>query len=161
MIIDRPTERLKIHRMDVLDHKLTKVPTEEVGVIYNYSVIQRDETSVWIRGWSSGRECGAGDVEDANWQTTPLGKIYAPQGFLVGNRAMVECEDLLMRLGPAECVSVRSFLEGLDHSEHIGAIIDKIQGFSFIGEILPPAITRDGHVFSRTYGFPEGLPRYC
>lgn len=162
MIINRPTERLTIHRMEVIDHKLTKVTTtDEIAAIYKYKVVQRDETSVWIRGWSSGRECGAGDLDGADWQTVPLGRIYAPQGFIVGNRAIVECDDPLMRLRPEDCISVKSYLEGLERSCNIGSLIEKIQGFSFIGEILPPAATRDGHIFYKTYSFPEGLSKAC
>ncbi|MEK6875245.1 MAG: hypothetical protein AABX30_01025 [Nanoarchaeota archaeon] len=162
MIINRPTERLTIHRMEILDHKLTKIPTEDgLGAIYKYKIIQRDETSVWIRGWSTGRECGAGDIDGADWQQTPIGRIYAPQGFYVGKRAIVECDDPMMRLKPKECDSVSSFLEGLEHSESIGTLLEKIQGFSFIGEILPPAVTRDGRVFSETYFFPEELSKAC
>ncbi len=162
MNIDRPTERLRVHRMEVLDHKLTKVPkANRFGDVYNFKVVQRDEYSVWIRGWSIGEEHGAGDIEGADWQTIPLGRIYAPQGFIVGKRAIVECNDPMMRLREEECVSVKSFLESLGHSEYIGELLEKIQGFSFISEILPPAAKRDGHVFYETYSFPAGLSKTC
>lgn len=95
--------------------------------------------------------------DGADWQITPLGMIYAPQDFLVGNRAFVKCEDTLMRLRPDECASVESFLKGLEKSYNVGALIDKIQGFSFVGEILPPSRTREGSIFSKAYALPENL----
>lgn len=55
VVIERPTEKLTLHRMEVLEKALTKIPItdEEMGIIYRYSVVQRDRTSVWIRGLST------------------------------------------------------------------------------------------------------------
>lgn len=163
MQIDRPTERLYLHRMEVIDHVLTKLPgdLDQAGIGYRFSVIQRDERSAWIRGWSTGPSGGAGcgDIEDSNWQTRPIGRIYAPEGFIVGKRAIVDCPDSHLRLSPAELTSVKTFIEGVGSSEDTGELIEKIQGFSFIGELMRTAMHPDGRIFHETYQFPAGLSR--
>ena len=152
-VVQRPMERLKIHRMEVLEHKLTKVPiNKEAGIIYSYSVVQRDEKNAWIRGWNTGPSYGD---DGSDWQLTPIGMAYAPQGFFVGNLAFIKSNDRLMGIGPEECTSVQSFLEDIEKAYGVGKIIDKFQGFTIVGEILPYSrMIKGEYVFNNFYKSP-------
>ena len=157
VIVQRPMEKLKIHRMEVLEHKLTKIPiNKEEGIIYSYSVVQRDEKNAWIRGWKTGPSYGD---DGSDWQLTPIGMAYAPQGFFAGNLAFIKSSDPLMRIGPGECTSVQSFLEAIEKAYSVGEIIDKFQGFTLVGEILPNSRRVKGeYVFNKCYKTPpEGI----
>ncbi|MBD3252948.1 hypothetical protein GF386_04405 [Candidatus Pacearchaeota archaeon] len=53
--ITRTREKLMLHKMGVVGHELVKLPCEDergLGIVYNFSVIPRDESHAWILGWS-------------------------------------------------------------------------------------------------------------
>ena len=111
---------------------LEKVPEnpkqDNFGVEYRLSARLIDKNHAKTYGWNTGYPCVSCD-------DGPKGTIYAPKGFNKGELVFVNVEDELLSVSKMNNSSLEQFLANLEKEDILGAI-DKLQGFSLIGELL-------------------------
>ncbi|MBW2965701.1 hypothetical protein KY342_01200 [Candidatus Woesearchaeota archaeon] len=127
--------RLFLHRVEPVERDgrivLEKVPEKpeqaNMGVTYTLEIILLDQTHAKTYGWSTGYPLGGGEGG-------PKGIVYAPNGFGEGEIAFVDINDALLSMSRMDNSSLDLFLKNLDRA-NVEQAIDKLQGFSLIGEI--------------------------
>ena len=126
---------LYLHRLNLVERegifKLEKVPENKeqhnFGVRYRLSISLIDENHAKVHGWDTGYPTGCdGGVK---------GTIYAPKGLKKRELVFVDVNDELLSVSKEDNSSLDKFLANLEKSEAL-LEIDKLQGFSFIGEII-------------------------
>ncbi len=126
---------LYLHRLNLVERegvfKLEKVPENKeqcnCGVHYRLSTSPIDENHARVHGWDTGYPSGC--------DGGAKGTIYAPKGFKRGERAFVDVDDWLLSVSKKDNSSLDKFLANI---EKAGVLleIDRLQGFSLIGEVM-------------------------
>ncbi len=126
---------LYLHRVEPIEKDgrivLEKVPEkpeqQNLGVEYELEIKILDLTHAKAYGWSTGYPTPC----DEGLQ----GSVYAPKGFRKGELAFVNINDELLSLSKMDNSSIDLFIANLGRAG-LSQTIDRLQGFSLIGEIL-------------------------